>query len=120
MNIVSHIVGQLQPKTNSWDALAAVCPGGTITGCPKIRSIQVIESLEAVSRGPFYGSAGYLSWNGDAAFNILIRTALIKNKHAYIQAGAGLVADSQPRREFREILAKAAVLREEVERCTIT
>jgi para-aminobenzoate synthetase component 1 len=112
MHIVSQVEGTLAPKKYASDALSALFPGGTITGCPKIRSIEIIEELEKISRGPFYGSAGFILGNGDATFNILIRTALIKARRAWIQAGAGIVADSNPRREYREVRAKAAALLE--------
>jgi anthranilate/para-aminobenzoate synthase component I len=115
MHIVSQVEGKLASKKNAADALKALFPGGTITGCPKIRSIELIEELERVSRGPFYGSAGFICGNGDATFNILIRTALIKGKRAWVQAGAGIVADSDPAREHREVNAKAAALLEALE-----
>lgn len=112
MHIVSEVRGRLLESKSAYDALAALFPGGTITGCPKIKSIEIIQGLEGLSRGPFYGSAGYFSWNGDAAFNILIRTALISKRNIHVQAGAGIVADSDPRREYQEVLAKARVLLE--------
>ena len=112
MHIVSQVEGRLKRGVSSRDALRAVFPGGTITGCPKIKAVEVIESLEPVSRGPFYGSAGYFAWNGDAVFNILIRSAWIQNGAISIQAGAGIVADSDPAREYRESAAKAAALLE--------
>jgi para-aminobenzoate synthetase component I len=114
MHIVSEVTGRLQKKKTSLDALRALFPGGTITGCPKIKAIEIIERTEKTSRGPFYGSAGFFAGNGDAVFNILIRTALVQKKKIYIQAGAGIVADSQAKREYREILAKAKVLLEAV------
>jgi len=112
MHIVSEVRGKLHEGASAMDALKAVFPGGTITGCPKIKSIEIISDLEGEARGPFYGSAGYFSWNGNASFNILIRTALIKPNKIHIQAGAGIVADSQPKREYEEILAKAQALLE--------
>lgn len=112
MHIVSQVEGRLRKGQSSLDALQAVFPGGTITGCPKIKSVEIIERLEGISRGLFYGSAGYFTEGGDAVFNILIRTAYLRGQRLYIQAGAGIVADSHPRREFREILAKSAALRE--------
>ena len=114
MHIVSQVQGTLDGKNGPFDAIKALFPGGTITGCPKIKSIEVISRLENEARGPFYGSAGYFSWNGDAKFNILIRTAFLKKKKIHIQAGAGIVADSQSQREYKEILAKAQALREGV------
>jgi anthranilate/para-aminobenzoate synthase component I len=112
MHIVSEVRGELAPNKNAYDALAALFPGGTITGCPKIKSTEIIEKLEGVSRGPFYGSAGFFTGAGDAVFNILIRTALVRRGKIYLQAGAGIVADSDTRREYREVLAKARVLLE--------
>ena len=114
MHIVSQVEGRLSPRKNSIDALKAVFPGGTITGCPKIKSIEIIEEIEKVARGPFYGSAGFFRGNGDAVFNILIRTALIQDKKITVQAGAGIVADSRPAREYRERKAKAGALLEAV------
>jgi para-aminobenzoate synthetase component 1 len=110
MHIVSQVEGRLQSRKTAVDALRALFPGGTITGCPKIKAIDIIEQLEGISRGPFYGSAGYFCPNGDAQFNILIRTALIQNRQLFLQAGAGIVADSHPQREYQEVLAKAQAL----------
>lgn len=112
MHIVSEVRGRLMKNKNAFDALAALFPGGTITGCPKIKSIDVIQKLEGLSRGPFYGSAGFFTGRGDAVFNILIRTALVRRKRITVQAGAGIVADSDAKREYRETLAKARVLLE--------
>jgi len=112
MHIVSQVEGRLARGRTSVDAVAAVFPGGTITGCPKIRSIEIIESLEKSSRSVFYGSAGYLCGNGDAKFNILIRTALIQRGRLALRAGAGIVADSRADREYREIHAKAGAVLE--------
>jgi len=114
MHIVSDVRGRMMKRKDALDALRAVFPGGTITGCPKIKSIEIISNIEGEAREPFFGSAGYLAWNGDTKFNILIRTAVIKNNKIMIRAGAGIVADSQPKREYREVLAKAQVLLESV------
>jgi anthranilate/para-aminobenzoate synthase component I len=116
MHIVSEVRGRLKPRASAIDVLRATFPGGTITGCPKIKSVEVIEALEKQARGIFYGSGGFFRANGDATFNILIRTAFVKGERLYIQAGAGIVADSQPRREYNEVLAKAQALREAVEK----
>ncbi len=115
MHIVSQVEGRLASRKTAFDAVRALFPGGTITGCPKIKSIELIEKIERIARGPFYGSAGFFCENGDAVFNILIRTALVKNKTITIQAGAGIVADSNPKREYREILAKAGALLDTVQ-----
>ncbi len=112
MHIVSEVRGKLMKNKNAYDALSALFPGGTITGCPKIKSVEIIQGLEGVSRGPFYGSAGFFTGDGDAVFNILIRTALVRRGKIHVQAGAGIVADSNARREYRETLAKARVLLE--------
>ena len=112
MHIVSQVEGKLARGRTSVDALVALFPGGTITGCPKIRSIEIIESLERASRSIFYGSAGYFCGNGDAKFNILIRTALVRRGRLLLRAGAGIVADSRADREYREIHAKAGAVLE--------
>jgi anthranilate/para-aminobenzoate synthase component I len=88
-------------------------PGGTITGCPKVRCMEIIEELEPVRRGFYTGSFGYLGLNGaEMDMNIAIRTILLKDKTAYAQAGGGIVADSVPTREYRESVIKAAALLE--------
>lgn len=115
MHIVSEVRGRIKKGANAMDVLRATFPGGTITGCPKIKSVEIIEALEKNARGIFYGSGGFFRANGDATFNILIRTAFVKGQRLYIQAGAGIVADSHPRREYNEVLAKAQALREAVE-----
>lgn len=116
MHIVSHVEGVLARGKTSLDAVASLFPGGTITGCPKISSIDIIEDIERVSRGPFYGSAGFFCDNGDAVFNILIRTALIQQGKIRLQAGAGIVADSRASREYDEVMAKARAVIEAARR----
>jgi para-aminobenzoate synthetase component 1 len=88
--------------------LAQCFPGGSITGAPKIRAMQIIDELENVTRGPYTGALGYLGFNRESQFNILIRTAVLKNGFAHFHAGAGIVADSNPAAEYNETLAKAA------------
>jgi para-aminobenzoate synthetase component 1 len=117
MHIVSEVVGRLRKNLSAVDALRALFPGGTISGCPKYRSIEIIENLEGIARGPFYGSAGFVTGGGDAIFNILIRTAAISSGRVALQAGAGIVADSNPRREFKETRAKAQALLEALAAC---
>lgn len=114
MHLVSNVVGQLQPTKNAIDLIEAVFPGGTITGCPKVRCMEIIEALEPVRRSLFYGSCGYLDRRGNLDLNILIRTLLIEKRSRYQhpvsvwgQVGAGIVADSDPQREWREALQKA-------------
>ncbi len=109
-HIVSNIVGRLRQEYDGFDLIRACFPGGTITGCPKVRAMEIIEELEPVRRGPYTGSMGYFAFNGDLDFNIIIRTLLIRDGLAHVQAGAGIVADSQPEREYRETMDKAAAL----------
>jgi para-aminobenzoate synthetase component I len=106
-HLVSHVAGSLKSEATGFDLLKAVFPGGTITGVPKIRCMEIIEELEPVRRGPYTGSMGYLSWSGDLDFNILIRTLVMRNGKGYLQVGAGIVADSEPAREYEETMHKA-------------
>jgi anthranilate/para-aminobenzoate synthase component I len=99
-HLVSHVGGTLRNSDTGFDLLKALFPGGTITGVPKIRCMEIIEELEPVRRGPYTGSMGYLSWSGDLDFNILIRTLVRRNGTGYLQVGAGIVADSDPAREY--------------------
>ena len=109
-HLVSDVSGNLQPTCSAQDLIRAVFPGGTITGVPKIRCMEIIEELEPVRRGPYTGSIGYISWTGDMDLNIIIRTLLLSQDRAYLQVGAGIVADSQPEREYEETLQKAQAL----------
>ncbi len=106
-HIVSHISGILRPNATPFDLIRALFPGGTITGVPKIRCMEIIEELEPVRRGPYTGSFGYISWNGDLDLNIVIRTLVWYAGKGYLQVGAGIVADSDPAREYEETLQKA-------------
>jgi len=106
-HLVSQVSGTLQTHATGFDLLKAMFPGGTITGVPKIRCMEIIEELEPVRRGPYTGSMGYLSWSGDLDFNILIRTLVVMNGVASLQVGAGIVADSDPAREYEETIHKA-------------
>ena len=110
IHIVSNIRGELLPDTHCIDVIRAVFPGGTITGVPKIRCMEIIEELEPVVRGPYTGSFGYISLAGEMDLNLIIRTFVIKNSRAYIQVGGGIVADSEPEREYQETLYKAEAL----------
>ena len=110
MHIVSNIRGRLAVGKDMFDCLRAVFPGGTITGVPKVRCMEIINELEPARRGPYTGSAGYFGFSGAMDMNIVIRTFLIKDGTAYVQAGAGIVADSVPEREYRESLKKAEAL----------
>jgi anthranilate/para-aminobenzoate synthase component I len=109
-HIVSNIVGALLPGRDAFDVLGAVFPGASITGVPKIRCMEIIDELEPVRRGPYTGSLGWISYAGDMDLNIIIRTFVLKDGHAYIQVGGGVVADSVPDREYRETLSKAQAL----------
>ncbi|HJT21444.1 MAG TPA: anthranilate synthase component I family protein [Nitrospira sp.] len=106
-HIVSNVSGRLRPDVTPFDLIQAVFPGGTITGVPKIRCMAIIDELEPVRRGPYTGSFGYIGWNGDLDLNIIIRTLVMTKERGYLQVGAGIVADSNPAREYEETLHKA-------------
>jgi para-aminobenzoate synthetase component I len=110
IHIVSNITGKLAAGKDCFDAIKAVFPGGTITGVPKVRCMEIIDELEPVRRGPYTGSIGYIGFSGNMDLNIIIRTFVIKDGMAYAQAGAGLVADSNPEWEYFETLKKAEAL----------
>lgn len=116
MHIVSNIRGKLRKDKDRFDILSAIFPGGTITGTPKVRCIELIEELEPVRRGIYTGSIGYLDFNGDMDLNIAIRTILLRDDRAFIQAGSGIVADSDPTKEYYETLYKAEALLEATRR----
>jgi len=109
-HIVSRVVGDLREDKESYDALRAVFPAGTVSGAPKVRAMEIIEELENTRRGPYAGAVGYFSYNGNADFAITIRTLFAENNKAHIQAGAGIVADSIPEREWFETEHKAGAL----------
>ena len=106
-HIVSNISGKLKKNVLPLDAIMAVFPGGTITGCPKVRCMEILGELEKEGRGPYTGSIGYLTHNGNIDFNILIRTMLMEKQSLYFRAGGGIVADSIPQNETLETEAKA-------------
>ena len=106
-HIVSNVQGRLRPEVTPIDALQAVFPGGTITGCPKFRCMQIIAELEGEGRGAFYGSLGYLTPGGEMDLNILIRTMTLAQSQIMMRTGGGIVADSDPERELNETRAKA-------------
>jgi anthranilate/para-aminobenzoate synthase component I len=116
IHIVSNIRGNLADGKDCFDAIKAAFPGGTITGVPKVRCMEVIDELEPVRRGPYTGSIGYISFSGNIDLNIVIRTFVIKGKMAYVQVGAGIVADSEPEMEYYETLKKAEALIKTLER----
>lgn len=107
-HLVSTVEGRLRPEVTHLQALAQCFPGGSITGAPKIRAMQIIDALETVSRGPYTGALGYIGFNRESQLNILIRSAVVKNGRAHFHVGAGIVADSNPAAEYQETLAKAA------------
>jgi anthranilate synthase component I len=116
MHIVSALEGKLRPKLDAVDAFAACFPAGTLTGAPKVRAMQIIEELEPVRRGVYGGSVLYADFAGNLDSCIAIRTLLMKGKEAYLQAGAGIVADSDAQREFEECMNKAKAVLRAVER----
>jgi len=110
MHLVSQVEGRLAAGRSWADGLRSMFPGGTITGCPKIRTMEIIEELEPVGRGYYTGSLGWISYAGDMEMNIIIRSMLLHEGVAHVQAGAGIVADSEPAREFDEAIHKARAL----------
>lgn len=110
MHMVSRVEGKMAPGTRPIDALKACFPAGTVTGAPKVRAMEIIDELEPYRRGIYAGAAGYLGFNGNMDTAISIRTLVIKDGIAYIQAGAGIVADSVPQRECLEIASKAGAI----------
>lgn len=110
MHLVSNVRGQLAEGKDAYDVIRAKFPGGTITGAPKVRTMEIIEELEPVRRGPYTGSFGWIDYTGDMELNIIIRTLTLKDGMGHIQAGAGIVIDSDPEREYRESLNKAKAL----------
>lgn len=109
-HIVSRVTGKLQPDKDAIDAIKAIFPAGTVSGAPKKRAMEIIEELEPCRRGPYAGALGYFSYNGNADFAITIRTLLARGRSAYVQVGAGIVADSDPGREWEETEHKAGAL----------
>jgi anthranilate synthase component 1 len=106
-HIVSHVTGQLQKGRDSFDALRAVFPAGTVSGAPKVRAMEVIDELEPTLRGPYAGALGYFSLNGSCDFAITIRSLFVNKNRGYIQSGAGIVMDSDPSNEWSETEQKA-------------
>jgi anthranilate synthase component 1 len=115
MHMVSAVSGELEGGVGAMDALRAVFPAGTVSGAPKIRAMEIIDELEPFRRGPYAGAIGYLSYSGDLDSCIYIRTILVRNGRAYVQAGAGIVADSNPESEYRETQNKAGAMLRAIE-----
>ena len=111
MHIVSHVEGDLREGLTAVDALLAGLPAGTVSGAPKIRAMQIIDELEQNARGIYGGAIGYFGWNGDLDTCIALRTAVLKDSHLHIQAGGGVVLDSNPQYEFDETVHKANALK---------
>ena len=107
-HLVSTVEGRLRSDVTHFAALASCFPGGSITGAPKFRAMEIIDELEPISRGPYTGALGYLGFNRESQLSIIIRTALCKDGLAHFNVGAGIVADSNPEAEYEETLAKAA------------
>jgi len=107
MHIVSNVVGELQDGLDAIDVLRATFPAGTVSGAPKVRAMEIIDELEPVKRGVYAGAVGYIGWNGNMDTAIAIRTAVLRQGKLYIQAGAGIVADSVPRSEWIETMNEA-------------
>ncbi|MFH1541696.1 MAG: anthranilate synthase component I [bacterium] len=107
MHIVSNVRGKIREGSDAFDLMAASFPAGTVSGAPKVRAMEIIDELENVKRGPYAGAVGYFDYFGNMDTGIIIRTVLVKNNKAYVQVGAGIVADSIPAKEYEETLNKA-------------
>jgi anthranilate synthase component 1 len=115
MHIVSDVTGTLKPDCDAFDALRATFPAGTMSGAPKIRAMEIIRDLEPAARGPYAGTVGYVGADGAMDMCITIRTLVVAGGRAYIQSGAGIVADSDPEKEYEESLQKAGALHRALE-----
>ena len=116
LHLVSTVTGELRQGADAIDLLRACFPGGSVTGAPKVRAMEIIEELEPVRRGVYCGAIGYVSFSGDMGTSIAIRTLVLAGGQAYLQAGGGIVADSEPAAEYEETLHKARGLRMALER----
>jgi len=116
MHLVSEVRGRLQRRFDAYDVLRACFPAGTVSGSPKIRAMEIIDELENTRRGPYAGCVGYFSFSHNMDACITIRTIIVKDGIAYVQAGAGIVADSMPSREYQETVNKAKALIEAIAR----
>ncbi len=117
-HIVTHVVGKLAPNNDMFDAFKAVFPAGTVSGAPKVRAMEIIDELETGARGPYAGAVGYFSFNGCCDFAIAIRSIFIDGNKGFIQSGAGIVADSVPEYEFKEIEFKAGAMLQALKEAT--
>lgn len=109
-HLVTHVVGEMAPDRDMFDAFQAVFPAGTVSGAPKVRAMEVIDELEPSSRGPYAGAVGYFSYNGCCDFAIAIRSIFVEGGRGFVQSGAGIVYDSAPSREFAETGEKAGAM----------
>jgi anthranilate synthase component 1 len=114
MHLVSNIQAQLAEGQDAFDVMRATFPAGTLSGAPKIRAMEIIDELEPTRRGPYGGAVGYFSFNGNVDFCITIRTIMLQEGRIFIQAGAGIVADSDPSKEYLETINKAAGMKQAI------
>ncbi|MDB4413583.1 chorismate-binding protein, partial [Pirellulaceae bacterium] len=115
MHISSTVTGELRDDLDAFDALMASLPAGTVSGAPKVRAMEIIDEIEPHRRGPYAGAVGYIDFNGNMDTCIALRTMVIKDDMAYVQAGAGIVAESVPENEYRETVNKATALLKAIE-----
>ncbi len=115
MHIVSEVSGALRDNVSPVDVIRAVFPHGTVSGAPKVRAMEIIDELEPVARGPYAGAVGYLDFSGNIDTAICLRTVVTDGQTAWVQAGAGIVADSDPATEYEETMNKAAAALRAVE-----
>jgi anthranilate synthase component 1 len=115
MHITSNVTGTLRDDCDAFDALKASLPAGTVSGAPKVRAMEIIDELEPHRRGPYAGAVGYIDYSGNMDTCIALRTLVIQGNKAYVQAGAGIVADSDPESEYQETLNKARGLLKAIE-----
>jgi anthranilate synthase component 1 len=115
MHISSNVDGQLRPELDAIDALKACLPAGTVSGAPKVRAMQILDEIEPTRRGPYAGAVGYFDYGGNMDTCIALRTMVVTPGKVYIQAGAGIVADSDPTSEYQETLNKSKAMLKAVE-----
>jgi len=119
MHIVSDVIGRLDPGHSAYDVMRATFPAGTVSGSPKVRAMQIINELEKAKRGPYSGAIGYFGFDGNHDSCIALRTVVLTNGKAYVQAGAGVVADSIPANEYTETVNKAKGMIRAIERAKL-
>ena len=118
MHIMSNVIGRARERMSAVDALRAALPAGTLSGAPKVRAMEIIDELEPVKRGIYGAAVGYLSWSGNMDTAIAIRTLVVKDGEAILQAGAGIVADLVPTSEWEETPSKARAMRRAIAICS--